>query len=103
MRPTCRCASDLGQCIGTRLPQRGTALSKFSHMLSLFSRVFARDPNEKAKLLSVLDRRSTVPDLIRVVPDTAWLLELDCKAKGREIFYVTVEYSSTTTDRRDRI
>ena len=62
---------------------RGQALSKFSRMLSLFSRVFARDPNEKAKLLSVLDRRSTVPDLIRVVPDTAWLLELDCKARAR--------------------
>lgn len=71
----------------TPSPHRGLALSKFSRMLSLFSRVFARDPNEKAKLLSVLDRRSTVPDLIRVgasrVPDTAWLLELDCKARAR--------------------
>tara|TARA_B100000795_G_scaffold108524_1_gene80131 strand:- start:548 stop:1351 length:804 start_codon:yes stop_codon:yes gene_type:complete len=52
-------------------------------MLSLFSRVFARDPNEQAKLVSMLDRRSTVPDLIRVVPDTAWLLELDCKVRAR--------------------
>lgn len=75
---------------------RGPALSKFSRMLSLFSRVFARDPNEKAKLLSVLDRRSTVPDLIRVVPDTACGCLSSTARQGREIFYVKVEYSSTS-------